>query len=217
MRSRPWVAAVTFVAILCVSVSSVYAETYRWKDNNGKTHYGATVPAEYADQPYDVLNNAGLVIKHVEKSSTPIEVKVKEEIKGRQPLISDEERQRQTDRLLVIQYRSEEDIQKALDLELAQLGYDSKLIIQSQESTTNAIREQIRLAANRQRANIQIEVKQQQEIEKLYARHERDKKKLVAVSKRGDRIRDRYQASLERYRFLISEQKRIDEERADQG
>jgi len=140
MQKNAGFAAIIFTGILCLSATSVSADTYRWKDENGKVHYGAIVPAKYANQPYDVLNDAGLVKKHVESSTIPLEVKVEEEIQTRKPLISDEERQRQTDRLLVIQYRSEEDIQEALELELAQLGYDTKLIKQSQQSTATAIR-----------------------------------------------------------------------------
>ena len=175
------------------------------------------VPSEYADQPYDVLNNAGVVIEHVEKSTIPLEVKVEEEIKGKQPLISDEERQRQTDRLLVIQYKSEEDIQTALDLELAQLGNDIKLIRQSQASTATTLREQISLAANRQRANLEISADQHDMINKLYIRRENDEQKLLAVKRREDRIRDRFQAKVERYRHLTSKNRAIDEAQTDQG
>ena len=57
--------------ICCLSVTSVTADTYRWKDKDGKVHYGAAVPAEYAEQPYDVLNSAGVVIDHIEDTSVP--------------------------------------------------------------------------------------------------------------------------------------------------
>lgn len=215
--NKPGLVTTVLVTVLCLSITSVSAETYRWKDKSGKVHYGATVPAEYADQPYDVLNSAGLVIEHVEDSSIPLEVKVVEEIKGKQPLISNEERQIQTDRLLVIQYQSEEDIQTALELELAQLGYDSKLIKQSQDSTETTIREQIKLTANQQRANLEVTADQKETIEKLYSRRANDVKKLLILDKRELRIRERYQVKLDRYRFLISGRKAIDEAQPDQG
>ena len=91
---------------LCLVAMSATADTYRWKDKDGKVHYGAAVPAEYADQPYDVLNDAGMLIERVEDTTTPIEVRAKEAVKERAPLISDEERRQQSDRLLVIQYLS---------------------------------------------------------------------------------------------------------------
>ena len=203
--------------IFCLSVTSVSAETYRWKDKDGKVHYGAVVPAEYADQPYDVLNSAGIVIDHIEDTSIPLEVIVEEKIKERAPLISDEERRRQSDRLLVIQYRSEEDILATLELQIAQLGYDSRLIRQSYDSANTAIRDQVKQAADQQRANLPISAEQQQGIDSLYARRARDETKLAALSKRENRIRDRFQADIDRFRYLTTEKENTDGEQEDQG
>lgn len=206
MESKsPRIVAILIAGIISLSVSSLAADTYRWKDKDGKVHYGAAVPAEYAEQPYDILNNAGMVIEHVEDTSIPVEVRVEKEIQGRKPLISDEERLRQTDRLLVVQYRSEEEIENARDLQIDQLGYDSKIINQSYDSTNNAIRDQIRQAADQQRANQQISEDQQKGIDKLYARLARDEQKRARMENREKRIRDRFQADLERYRFLTSD------------
>ena len=218
MESKsPRIVAILIAGIISLSVSSLAADTYRWKDKDGKVHYGATVPAEYAEQPYDILNSAGMVIEHVEDTSVPIEVRVEEEIQGRKPLISNEERRRQTDRLLVIQYRSEEEITNARDLQIAQLGYDSKIINQSYASTNNAIRDQIRQAADQQRANQQISEDQQKGIDKLYARLARDEQKRARMEQREKRIRDRFQADLERYRVLTSDADNTDEEQVDPG
>jgi hypothetical protein len=204
--ARPWlIITLVVTGILFLAAPPLSADTYRWKDKDGKVHYGAAVPPEYADQPYDVLNNAGIVIEHVEDTSVPEEVRVEKTIKERAPLISAEERERQADRLLVIQYRSEEEIMEALELEIAQLGYDSRLVNQSYESTGMALRQQIREAANQQRANQPISPEQQQGIDKLYARMASDDQKRLAIKQREDRIRERYQRDMERYRYLISE------------
>jgi hypothetical protein len=215
---RPWIVAVLIAGILGLSAASVSADTYRWKDKDGKVHYGVTIPAEYAEQPYDILNSAGIVIEHVEDTSLPLEVieEIKEDL-GRQPLISDEERRIQSDKLLVIQYQSEEDITAALDLEIAQLIYDSRLIDQSYESTSTSIRNKIRQAANQQRAGQKISADQQNEIAKLYARRARDERRRSAIQEREQKIRTRFQNDLERYRSLTSENKEVDEEQLDQG
>jgi len=211
--------AVLVTGILSLAAVSVSAETYRWKDKEGKVHYGAIVPAEYAEQPYDILNSAGIVIEHVEDTSIPVDIIIIEEKKelGRQPLISQDERRIQSDKLLVIQYRSEEDITGALDLEIAQLGYDSRLIDQSFESTSTSIRNQIKQAADQQRAGKEISADQQNRIAKLYARRARDEKRRSAVQEREESIRARFQKDLERYRFLTSENKEVEEEQTDQG
>jgi hypothetical protein len=215
--SRPWISAILCTIILGLAVTSISAETYRWKDKDGKVHYGAMVPAEYADQPYDILNSAGIVIEHIEDTSIPMDVIVEKKKLGRQPLISEEERRIQSDKLLVIQYQSEEDITGALELELAQLGYDSRLINQSYESTSTAIRDQIRKAANQQRASQPVSDEQEKEIAKLYSRQARDEKRRSAMQIREIKIRARFQAHLERYRFLTSEEKETEEVQVDQG
>lgn len=195
------------VATLCMTVTTALAETYRWKDKDGKIHYGAVVPAEYADQPYDILNNAGIVIEHVEDTTIPRDVieEDNQKKKGRQPLISEEERKIQADKLLLVQYQSEEEITNALKLEIAQLGYDFRLIEQSYDSTTKAIRDQVKSAADRQRASLPVSQEQQKEIDSLYKRRAKDEKKRDAMKQREKRIRDRFERDLERYRMLTAD------------
>ncbi len=204
---------------LYLSVAAVSANTYRWKDKDGETHYGSAVPAEYADQPYDVINNAGLVIEHVKvtREQKPVEIKEEQVAKQRAPLISDAERQRQSDRLLLIQYQSEQDIKDALKLEITQLGYDSKIIHQSLDSTAAAIRDQIRLAADQQRAGKQINAKQQKQIDKLYRRIARDKDRISALDQRKSKIRARFESYLDRYRRLQNAEQAAASKQVGQG
>jgi len=212
------IVALLIAAIIGLSATSVAAESYRWKDKEGKTHYGAAVPAEYADQPYDILNNAGVVIEHVEDTTVPLEVIAEEKIKKeRAPLISEETRRIQSDKLLVIRYSSEEEILQAQELEIAQLGYDTKVINQSYESTTTAIRSQIRQAADQQRAGEQISPETQKKIDQLYARQAQDIKRRNTMTNRETQIRLRYQAEIERYRFLTTENEDTDQAPTDQG
>ena len=216
--SRTRIVAILIAGIFGLAVTSLAADSYRWKDKDGKIHYGAVVPAEYADQPYDIINNAGLVIKHVEDTSLPLEVIAEEKITEEEgSLIAEEKRQMQFDRLLVIRYTSEEEILKALELEISQLGYDLNVISSSADVTNTAIREQISQAADRQRAGQQISAEQQKSIDQLYARQIRDEKRRLSMGKREDRIRARFEAELERYRYLTSDAKNIDQEPADQG
>lgn len=210
--------AVLMCVIISLWITPLSADTYRWKDKDGNVHYGEAVPAEYADQPYDIINKAGIVIERIEDTSVPLEVMAeKKDQKERAPLISEEQRQIQSDRLLVIRYGSEEEIIKALELEIAQLGYDTKVINQSYKSTTASIRDQISQAANRQRAGQKISAEQEKEISQLYARQAQDAQKKQLMSQREERIRTRYQEDLDRYRYLTSEPDDSDQQATDQG
>lgn len=215
--SHPQLVAVLVAGIISLAATSLAADTYRWKDKDGKIHYGAAVPAEYADQPYDVLNSAGLVIEHVEDTSIPLEVIAEETIEEDEPLIPEEQRQLQSDRLLVLRYQSEEEIIKALELELDQLTHDLSVIGHSADITKVQLRKKISQAADIQRAGQQVSEEQQKEIDQLYARQIRDNKKRMKISNREDRIRTRFETELERYRYLTSEAKDIDQEPTDQG
>ena len=77
--------------------------------------------------PYDVLNDAGIVIDHVDdptQSADAHAMELAEEVeeKKRAPLISEKERQLEADRLLVVQYDSEEEILDLLDKETGTPG-----------------------------------------------------------------------------------------------
>jgi len=216
---RRGTAAILTALALFMSATPLAADTYRWKDKNGEIHYGESVPPEYADQPYDVINSQGIVIEHVEDPTEQVVAAEEEkpEKKERAPLISEEERRIQSDRLLVIRYSSEDDIQKQLELELAQVGYDRKVMSQSFESTSSALRSQISQAADKQRAGQPITAEQQAEIDQLYARLDQDKKQLAANKVREEKIRTRYADDLERYRFLTSESEQDGQEPGDKG
>jgi hypothetical protein len=212
----PRIVAILIAGIISLSATSLAADTYRWKDKDGNTHYGAVVPAEYADQPYDVIRN-GLVVEHIEDTSIPLEVIAAKKIEQkRAPLISAEQRQVQSDRLLVIRYSSAEEIQNAQELEVAQLGHDIKLIKQSYDSTNVAIKSQISLAADHQRAGQQISTEQQKEIDKLYNRLIKEENRRAVMNKREVRIRARYQSELERYRYLTGDDEESDQASTDQ-
>ena len=201
-------------AVLILAATTLAAATYRWKDKDGNVHYGEAVPPEYADQPYDVINDAGLVIERVEDTTVPEAVREQEkQQEERKPLISEAQRAVQYDRLLVIQYSSEDEIIAALENEVAQLGYDRAIIEQSSVSTVKAIREHIRQAADQQRANQPLSEQQRNSIGQLYARLDADAEKSRALDRREAQIRERFNKDLERYRFLTSE----DEAQTDQG
>jgi hypothetical protein len=56
----------------------VTAKLYKWVDNDGVTHYGETIPPEFADKSRSELNKAGRVVKQ-ETVLTPEERQAKKE------------------------------------------------------------------------------------------------------------------------------------------
>lgn len=103
---------VAFITGLTFSFQ-VSAKLYKWVDDKGTTHYGETIPPEYADKDRKELNPAGRVIKS-EEVVTPERRHAKEleEAKKR-----DEENvvleQRRHDRTLLNTYSNVKEIDQA--------------------------------------------------------------------------------------------------------
>lgn len=53
---------ITLLAGLVFSMP-VAAKMYKWVDDKGTTHYGETIPPEYANKDRQLLNKAGVVVK----------------------------------------------------------------------------------------------------------------------------------------------------------
>ena len=191
------------ILFLCVIAAPVSAETYRWKDKDGEVHFGSSVPAEYAHMPYDVISNSGLLLRRVDPSSQDPEVQAAARKKEKDTEKIQQNRQEQSDRLLLIKYQSEEAIQKALELELDQVGYDSMLITKSFNNTNTAIVDKVRLAADQQRAGIDVSEAQSLELKRLYRALEIDKAKLAVIGLREDKVRADFAEQLLRYQELV--------------
>ena len=189
------------------------ADTYRWTDEEGKVHYGKSLPPDRADKPYDILNDQGLVIERVTDPRRREEPKDEADIKAEQERIKREEaekrlveeRRRQADRLLVLKYHSEEELLDAMQVEINQLGYDRRLLDQSRESLMTALAGQVREAADRQRAGMDLPPEQVAEIRDTRRRLEQNRNRMVALDDRETRIRAMFDGELARYRLLTGD------------
>ncbi len=81
--------------------------TYRWVDDEGVTHYGDSIPPEYADQPKAVLNEQGVAVEQLEGKKT--EAQLAAEARKRE-LEVQKELQRRADQTLLSTYVTVEEI-----------------------------------------------------------------------------------------------------------
>lgn len=177
-------------------------ETYRWRDDEGKVHYTRTLPPEAAGRPYEVLNSAGIVIKRVTDPLEDQKPKKKQGQEKPEPLFSAHEVQLRSDNLLMLRYQSEQELVDAMENEVAQLGYDTHLITQSQASAQTALQAQVRTAANRQRAGMPEDPELVKKIDSLRARLRKSEESLSKLRAREAEIRAEFQKDLDRYRYL---------------
>ena len=181
------------------------AETYRWVDENGEVHYSKTLPPEAATRPYQVLNDAGIVIRRVDDPLAPEPTEEERKATAEKKADPDREareKRARADRLLVLKYRSEEDIQAAMEVELSNLDYDGRIIEQGRASVISSLEGQIREAADRQRAGMPPDEEMVAQIEELRARLRESRRARRNLDARAAQIRNFFESELERYRFL---------------
>ncbi len=190
-------------------------EVYRWVDENGEVHYSETLPPDFKDQGHDVLNERGIVTEEDQTlKPEPVLETPKEEVPQFLPsdasglprakaLYSEAEMQRRMDAFLMLRYESEQEILDAMSIEIKQLSYDRRLLETSWNSMNDALRGQVRIAAQRQRSGQQVSEETARDIQGLQSRLAENNDSLRGLQKREDAIRADFQKQLDRYRYLV--------------
>ena len=88
----------------------------KWKDEKGATHYGDSIPAQYADHENSVINRQGIIIKHNKAVSH------EDEILNEAKIVQDKK-----DKALLSAFTNENEIDLARDrnLQLDQVAIES--------------------------------------------------------------------------------------------
>lgn len=206
-----------FISGLMFAAAANADEVYRWVDENGEVHYSESLPPDFQDRGHDVLNERGIVTDE-DLSLTPApaeELPEEEQLKelprdssGQQrpkQLYSDAEMQRRMDNLLMLRYDSEQEINDAMNVEIKQLAYDRRLLETTRDSMQNSYRGQLRQAANKQRAGLQVPEHTVFEINDLQEKIVENGKSIGFLKQREKDIREEFLKQLERYRYLLEE------------
>lgn len=112
---------VACLVLLASFVSTAEAKLYKWVDDQGVTHYGETIPPEYANKDNVLLDDKGRVIKKSEKLSAD-ELRAQEDAAIKKRAIDAAIiEQRRKDKSLLNTYSSEKEIDLARDRNLQQV------------------------------------------------------------------------------------------------
>lgn len=179
------------------------AKMYKWVDENGKTHFGDTIPPQYAKQGNVELNKTGMVVKQTDAALTPEQRKAKEELAAQK---KEEERKKEEskrrDSALLNTYTTDKEIDLVRDRNLQQ----GTLQIQGMELRIKQI--QPRLNESRKKAegfkasNKPVPVYLQQEVQET----EKEMQHLQEMVKQRrlemEAVRARFEDDKKRFREL---------------
>lgn len=112
-----------FTAIMLALLASqpALAKMYKWVDEKGVTHYGDSIPAQYAPRGSTELSKGGTVLKKTDPALTPEQIKAKEDAEARkkEDAKATVEKERK-DKALLDSYTNEKEIDMARDRNLQQ-------------------------------------------------------------------------------------------------
>ncbi len=207
---------VLIVGFLFVSGVEAQKKVYRWVDDKGEVHYTQSLPPDMDDKKHDVLDSRGITREEnqslVPPPPKPKKVSSKGELprdaSGMQrpsPMYSPSQMKAKQDSLLLLRYDSDEEILESMKLEINNLAYDERLLTTSRDSLMEAYRGNIREAAERQRAGIELQPKLIGDIKNLKLRLADNSHSIATLKEREKRIRESFESQLERYRILVAE------------
>jgi hypothetical protein len=180
----------------------VAAKLYKWVDNDGVTHYGETIPPEYADKDRTELNQSGRVIKQ-ENVLTPEEQRAKREADaGKREDEKAALEKKRHDHTLLSTYSNEQEIDLARSRSLQQV-----------EARLSSVNSQLKLASDnllalQKEANRYTDTKKpipnslQEDLNESQERQDRLQQSLKNVEAEKASIEARYDADKVRYREL---------------
>lgn len=204
------------IAGVLVAGTANAAKVYRWVDENGEVHYSESLPPDFKEEGHDVLNSSGIIVDENLSLKPPPQKEPTEEDRKELPrdasglprpkaLYSEVEMQKRMDNFLMLRYESEQEITDAMNVEIKQLEYDRRLLRTTRESMLDTYRGEIKQAANRQRAGLEVPQKKSKEIKQLRSRLAESEVSLNQLKERELAIRAEFGKQLERYRYLEKE------------
>jgi hypothetical protein len=177
----------------------VAAKLYKWVDDNGTTHYGETIPPEYAGKDREELSKDGRVIR-TEEVMTPERrlAKEKEDEKAREDAKAALEQQRR-DKTLLNTYSNVNEIDLARDRSLQQIDARINVLGSYVKATNEKIIALQTEADNDTKANRKIPYSLQQDLEDAQARLTRLQEDLEKPIAEKAALEARFEADRKRY------------------
>ena len=131
MNKRKIALAIAAVGLLTFGLAyagNTSTKLYKWVDKDGVTHYGSSVPPEYANQQSEQLNSQGQVIKTQDAVKTPAQLAAEAEVQHQADMQAQAVAAAKAhDKVLLDTYTSVADIERDRDSKLSAI--DAQLTV----------------------------------------------------------------------------------------
>lgn len=186
------IGATLLVSFIGLVGSAQAAQFYRWKDEQGNLFVQSYIPPEYVANGYEIVDEAGNLIKTVAPQISEAEKKAKElsRING--------EMQRARDEELLKFYRSPSDVDRAMSTWLSRMDMEIRVKqnrIRIKENEFAKLQEQ---AANLERSGQTVDAELEEKMKAIRLEIEQFKLEIREVQLRQDESRSQFLLDRER-------------------
>ena len=192
---------VASIAVFMLS-SVAEAKLYKWVDEQGVTHYGETIPPEYADKDNIQFSDQGKIIKKNEKVSADQKQARKEQEAKKRAEEKSAFEQRRKDNMLLSTFSNENEIDLARDRNLQQVDAVINSIQLLHKSALQSLESYHQEAAQRTKAGKQIPGSLQADITDTENQVKKLQQDLTRALEKSAAVRASYEADKVRYREL---------------
>lgn len=190
------------LVLFAAFITTAEAKLYKWVDEKGVTHYGETIPPEYAGKDNVQLSDKGRVIKKAEKASAE-ELRTKDKNAAQQ---SAEEKaaseQRRKDNMLLSTFSNENEIDLARDRNLQQVDAVISSIQLQLKSAQQNLEMYQQEAEQRTKAGKTIPDSLQADITETENQVHKLQQDLTKAQQKSAKVRASYESDKVRYREL---------------
>jgi hypothetical protein len=178
-------------------------QTYKWVDDKNVTHYGDTVPPEYARRERSVLNNQAVEVGRLEAQKTPEQLA---DLERRDKLAR---AQKEHDQFLLTTYTSVRDIEALRDQRLQQIA-DQRASMENYVGSLIERLNQLQLRAqvfrpyNASAGARQMPDKLAEDLIRTFNEVRRQRTTLDERRVEETALRARFQSDIDRFRLLRS-------------
>jgi hypothetical protein len=195
--------SILLLCLLLVSGLAAAQQTggvFRWVDKDGQVHYTKALPPEYANLPYERLNDAGLVVERFEGTKSAEEMAV--EAAEAQRLIDEKAEQERLDRenrALLVKFPTLEDLDKSLEFNLERISSDISIAQTMFDTQVQSLALEVRRAADLQRAGGRVNGALRQNVRTLQLEITSHQQKINELEVSLETVRRTYEQNRTRY------------------
>jgi len=185
---------------------SAQARIKCWKNKDGVTECGETVPPEYSQKSHTELNDQGMVIEKTQRAKTreELEEEARKKAAAAEEKRKQKEKQKQ-DRILLYTYSSVDDIKIVRDEQLSAMEANIKVTQKRNEKIQYELNNRMKAAAAAEQAGKKPRDDVLKDIKKLKQQIKNNNKFIEEKRQNMEKTRQEYEEKIARFKELKGE------------